>query len=166
MQVFDILGNSQLGEVRTVTINDEPWFVAADVCAYFGVTNRNRVMQQLDADEKGGTQIHTPGGMQTVTIINEPGLYSLLFALEPKMARGVSPEYIEKRWIQLRAFKRWVTHEVLPSLHRHGVYATDALLDRVFEDPEWAIEHLKKYKRSCEQRCALTEAADGTVAAK
>lgn len=67
--------------MRTVTIDGEPWFVAADVCNIFGETNRNRAMQSLDSSEKGYTQMDTPGGKQRVAIVNEPGLYSLLFAM-------------------------------------------------------------------------------------
>lgn len=57
-----VFENEKFGTVRTVVINDEPWFVVADVCNYFGVTNRNRLMKELDEDEKGGTQMNTPGG--------------------------------------------------------------------------------------------------------
>ena len=65
--------------VRTIVKDGEPWWVAKDVCEVFGETNRNRAMQALDADEKGYTQIDTPGGQQKMAIINEPGLYKLLF---------------------------------------------------------------------------------------
>lgn len=131
MNELQIFHNETFGEVRTITRDGEPWFVAADVCAYFGVTNRNRLMQQLDEDEKGGTQMNTPGGMQTVTIVNEAGLYSLLFAMQPTKARGVTDEYIEQRCEQLRAFKRWITHEVIPSIRRNGGYIAgqDSLSD-------------------------------------
>lgn len=57
IQVFE---NSDFGKVRVVERNGEPWFVAADVCTYFGVTNRNRIMQAVDAEDKGGTQMDTP----------------------------------------------------------------------------------------------------------
>ena len=67
--------NEQFGEVRTILIGDDPWFVVADVCAYFGVANRNRIMQNADAEDKGGTQMDTPGGVQTVAIVNESGLW-------------------------------------------------------------------------------------------
>ena len=117
-----VFNNPEFGSVRTVTVDGEPWFVVADVCAYFGVTNRNRVMQMVDDDEKGGTQIDTPGGTQTIAIVNESGLYALLFALQPTKARGVSEEYIEERQKKLRSFKRWVTHDVLPAIRKTGTY--------------------------------------------
>ena len=102
--------------VRVIEIDEEPWFVAADVCNYFGVTNRNRALQRLEDDEKGGTQLSTRGGMQNVTIINESGLYSLLFALQPQKARGVTQEQVVERTLQIESFRRWVTSEVLPSI--------------------------------------------------
>lgn len=120
LQVFKY-GNN---DVRTVEMNGEPWFVVADVCNYFGVTNRNRVMQAVDAEDKGGTQMTTPGGIQMVALVNEPGLYSLLFALQPTKARGVTMEYIEERQKKLHDFKRWVTTEVLPAIRKNGGYIT------------------------------------------
>lgn len=119
MQIFK---NEQFGEIRTAVIDGEPWFVVADVCAYFGVANRNRIMQNVDAEDKGGTQMNTPGGVQTVAIVNESGLYAVLFALQPTKARGVSKEHIEERQKKLHDFKRWITHEVIPSIRKNGGY--------------------------------------------
>ena len=119
IQVFE---HEQFGKVRGITINGEPWFVAGDVCEFFGVTNRNRVLQEIDPDEKGGTRIDTPGGKQNVTIVSESGLYSLLFALKPKNARGIPKEVIAERVDKLNKFKRWVTHDVLPSIRKTGGY--------------------------------------------
>ena len=111
-------------EIRTVEKDDGLWWVAKDVCEVFGETNRNRAMQALDKDEKGYTQIDTPGGKQQMAIVNEPGLYALLFAMQPEKARGVDDDYIETRAKALKDFKRWVTHEVLPSIRKTGEYKT------------------------------------------
>ena len=73
--------------------NGKPWFVAADVCRYFGETNRNRAMRHVDTEDKEGAQINTRGGVQTVTVINESGLYSLLLGMQPQKARGVTGLY-------------------------------------------------------------------------
>ena len=81
-------------------------------------------MQALEEDEKGYMQIETPGGLQQTAIVTEAGLYSLLFAMRPNKARGVSEEYIVERETKLKNFKRWVTHEVLPSIRKHGAYLT------------------------------------------
>lgn len=114
--------------IRAVVKGDgELWVVANDVCDYFGETNRNRAMQNLDDDEKGYTQMNTPGGLQELAVVNEAGLYSLLFAMQPQKARGADEEYINERIEKLRAFKRWVTHEVLPSIRKYGYYGKKPL---------------------------------------
>lgn len=151
MNGLTIFKHNNFGEVRTVIRDGEPWFVAADVCERFGVTNRNRVMQTLDDDEKGGTQMMTPGGIQNVAIVSEAGLYSLLFALQPTKARGVSDEYIEARCAELKAFKRWITHEVIPAVRKHGMYAVDQLL----ENPDIAIAAFTQLKEERARRKAL-----------
>lgn len=120
MQVFN---NPEFGSIRTIKVNGEPWFVLKDVCEAFGETNYRRVAGRLEDDEKGVSQITTPGGKQNMTIVNESGLYSALFAMQPEKARGVCDEYIAKRQAQLRQFKRWVTSEVLPSIRKTGSYA-------------------------------------------
>ena len=127
LQVFSYEGK----EVRTLQIGGEPWWVAKDVCDVFGETNRNRAMQTLDEDEKGYTQMNTPGGNQQLAVVNEAGLYALLFAMQPTKARGVSEAYIADREQKLRNFKRWVTHEVLPSIRKHGAYLTADKLEEI-----------------------------------
>ena len=119
LQVFE---NEQFGQVRVIEQDGEPWFVAKDVCEVFGETNRNRAMQNLDEDEKGYTQIVTPGGEQQLAIVNEAGLYSMLFAMQPTKARGVDVGYVSEREQKLKTFKRWVTHDVIPSIRKHGAY--------------------------------------------
>lgn len=95
-------------QVRTVTRDGEPWFVAADVCAVLAIRNNRDALASLDEDEKGVATTDTPGGAQQVSIVNEPGLYSLIL-------RSRKPE--------AKAFKRWVTHEVLPAIRRTGSYS-------------------------------------------
>jgi len=122
VQVFE---NTEFGKVRTVVIDGEPWFVVSDICEYFKVSNRNRVMQTIDAEDKEGTQMDTPGGKQNIAIVNESGLYSMLFALQPTKARGVSEEYIKERTEQLHQFKHWVTHDILPTIRKTGGYVAN-----------------------------------------
>jgi prophage antirepressor-like protein len=148
LTVFTYKGN----EVRTVQVDGEPWWVVKDVCDLFGETNRSRAMQVLDEDEKGYTQMQTPGGKQQVAVVNEAGLYALLFAMQPTKARGVNDEYISDRVQKLREFKRWVTHKVLPSIRRHGLYAVDELLD----DPDLWIQALQQLKSERSKNAALT----------
>ena len=104
-------------------------------------------MQSLDVDEKGYTQMNTPGGEQEIAIVNEAGLYSLLFAMQPAKARGVSEEYIAARTEKLRAFKRWVTHEVLPTIRKHGAYVTETKLEEIMNDPDSWIKMLTALKQ-------------------
>lgn len=93
--------------VRTVMIEDEPWFVAKDVCAVLSIKNSRDAVENLDDDEKGVVNTDTLGGPQAVTIINESGVYALVF-------RSRKP--------QAKLFRKWVTSEVLPALRRTGRY--------------------------------------------
>lgn len=96
-------------EVRVVMQNGEPWFVAKDVCNILEIKNsRDTLNKCLDEDERGVDNIYTPGGNQEMTIVSEAGLYSLIL-------RSRKPE--------AKAFKRWVTHEVLPSIRKTGSYS-------------------------------------------
>lgn len=104
LQVFEY---RQTMDVRMVMQGDEPWWVLADVCRALGLERTDSVARRLDPDEKGTHLVSTPGGPQEMTIINESGLYMVIF-------RSDKPE--------AKAFKRWVTHEVLPSIRRTGRY--------------------------------------------
>lgn len=100
---FDFVSRS----VRIVMRGDEPWFVAADVCAALDIAETHRALARLDADEKGRHTMTTPGGSQEVSIINESGLYALI---------------LTSRKPEAKKFKKWVTSEVLPALRRTGRY--------------------------------------------
>lgn len=94
--------------VRVVDLEGEPWWVLADVCRVLDHSNSRRVAERLNEDEKGVTQVYTPGGPQNMTVINEPGLYSVILRSDKPQAKD---------------FKRWVTHEVLPAIRKTGQYA-------------------------------------------
>lgn len=105
LQVFQ---NEQFGEVRRVVRDDDQlWWVLSDVCAALNLSEAHRVAARLDDDEKGRTLITTLGGEQEMTVINESGLYNVIL-------RSRKPE--------AKAFKRWITHEVIPSIRRTGSY--------------------------------------------
>lgn len=125
MNAIQIFNNDQFGQIRTTVKDGAPLFVLKDVCNVFGEQNYRRVAQKLDDDEKGVSQIDTPGGAQSMTLVTEAGLYTALFNMQPTKARGVSDEYIEKRCAELKAFKRWITHEVLPTIRQTGGYVSD-----------------------------------------
>ncbi|WDG45762.1 BRO-N domain-containing protein [Pseudomonas chlororaphis] len=94
-------------EVRALMLNGEPWFVAADVSAALQYRIAGDMTRNLDADEKGTQIVRTPGGDQEMLVINESGLYSAI---------------LRSRKAEAKRFKRWVTHDVLPSLRKHGAY--------------------------------------------
>ncbi len=115
------LFNYEGKQLRTVSKDGEPWFVASDVCEILGLSNSRMTVSRLDEDEKGVSIIDTPGGLQESTIINEPGLYSLVLTSNKPEAKK---------------FKRWITHEVIPSIRKNGSYSvqltpTEALLKSV-----------------------------------
>ena len=90
-----------------------------------------------------------------MTVVNEAGLYSALFAMQPEKARGVNEEYISNRQEQLKKFKHWVTHEVLPSIRKHGMYMTDNLLETAIANPDFVIGLIQNMKAEKEKSAAL-----------
>ena len=104
-QVFE---HKQFGQLRWLMINNDPWFVATDVCRALEIKQPTRALKRLDDDEKGVTTIHTLGGEQNLLIVSEPGLYRLIM-------RSRKPSAMK--------FQRWVCHEVLPSIREYGYYS-------------------------------------------
>lgn len=104
LQIFE---HEVFGQIRVLEVNGEPWFVAADVCRVLELGNSRQALTRLDEDEKGVISTDTPGGKQEMNIVNEAGLYSLV--LGSRKPEG-------------KAFKRWITHEVLPSIRQTGTY--------------------------------------------
>lgn len=107
MKELSIFQHPDFGTVRNVVIKGEPWFVAKDVCDILGLTNSRKATAGLDDEEKGVTISDTPGGQQSLTIINESGFYSLI---------------MQSRKPEAKSFKKWVTSEVLPSIRKYGYY--------------------------------------------
>lgn len=120
--------NQEFGSVRTMVIDDEPWFVGKDICTIFGDKNHNRSIGRVDSvDKREEYLVDTLGRKQKAIFINESGLYALLFSMQPQKANndGVSDAYpmeTQQRIDRLRRFKHWVTSEVLPSIRKHGGY--------------------------------------------
>ena len=127
MNELQIFQNDEFGQIRTLMIDNLPWFVGKDVATAFGDTNYKRSLSRLDADEKTTAKVTTPGGIQSMTVINESGLYSLLFYMQPQKAKGVSQNdiLINDRINNLKKFKRWVTSEVLPAIRKNGSYTVE-----------------------------------------
>ncbi|MFD5675581.1 Bro-N domain-containing protein [Streptomyces sp. NPDC127040] len=108
LQVFAFEG----AEVRAITIDGEPWWIARDVCGVLSIRNVADALGSLDEDERGVVTADTPGGAQQVATINEPGLYSLI---------------LRSRKPQAKAFKRWITHEVIPAIRKTGSFTVKPL---------------------------------------
>ena len=107
-----VFNNTEFGEIRSMTINGEPYFVGKDVAAALGYSNpRKAIGDHVDEEDKGVTKCDTLGGGQNLTIINESGMYSLILSSKLEGAKR---------------FKRWVTSEILPSIRKTGAYATDS----------------------------------------
>lgn len=121
LQVFE---NKEFGKIRSLEIDNEPYFVAKEICILFGDTNYRRSLSNIDEEDKKLFPIETAGGKQNMIVINENGLYDLLFSMQPQKAKGVSQneQPVIDRIEKLKRFKRWVTHEVLPSIRKHGGY--------------------------------------------
>ncbi len=112
MNKVKIFNSEEFGDVRTVTINGDPWFVGKDVAAALGFTNpRDAISTHVFDEDKGVESIDTLGGKQKMTVINESGLYALVFGSRLKSAQR---------------FKHWVTSEVLPAIRKTGGYRTPA----------------------------------------
>lgn len=147
MQV-QIFNNPDFGDVRVVMKDGVPWFVAADVCRVLELGNPSQALSRLDDDEKGITTIDTPGGEQSMLIVNESGLYALVFTSRKENAKK---------------FRKWVTSEVLPRIRKTGGYSiaqppTAPLAAKVFDIGQIAeqIQSLFAVKRGI----ALSQAID------
>jgi prophage antirepressor-like protein len=130
MNELKIFENTELGSVRTVVLEGVPYFVGKDVADILGYANPLKAIRtHVDDEDKGSTEMVTPGGKQELTVINESGLYSLI--LSSKLPKA-------------KEFKRWVTAEVLPSIRQHGIFATTDFLKMSLDDPAWAIGVLQQ----------------------
>ena len=127
--------------MRTVVVESEPWFVSMDALDILGLHRSS--LTALDDDEKGVHTVDTLGGVQRVGIISEPGLYSLIL-------RSRKPE--------AKAFKRWITHEVLPSIRKRGGYLTPEAAAEALTDPDFIIRLATDLKAERAKRAQLEEA--------
>lgn len=137
MNDLQIFNNEEFGQIRTVTIDNEPWFVGKDVAEALGYSEpRSAVSKKVDDADKGVAEMETPSGKQNMTIINESGLYALIFGSKLDSAKR---------------FKHWVTSEVLPSIRKHGMYAVDELVN----NPELLIKVATELKEEREKNREL-----------
>lgn len=142
-----IFKNEQFGEVRTVLIDNEPWFVGKDVATILGYSNPQKALRDhVEEEDKMGEQNVTPsildsmGREQYPVWINESGLYNLIFGSKLPNAKQ---------------FKKWVTTEVLPSIRKHGAYMTEQTLEQALTDPEFLIKLATQLKEEKEKNKKL-----------
>lgn len=133
--------------VRTLTVDEEPYFIGKDVAEVLGYSNtRDALNKHVDEDDKkiiksrNTTLENLPN--RGLTAVNESGLYSLIFSSKLESAKR---------------FKRWVTSEVLPAIRKHGVYATDSVIEQTIQNPDYIITVLTEYKKEKEQNLLLQQ---------
>ena len=140
--------NANFGEIRTVTVNGGPWFVGRDICKAFGDKNPNRSLGRVEDEDKMVMPLtDSLGRTQKAIFINESGMYALLLSMQPERTNHSGEPYaypieVQERIEKLHKFKRWVTHDVLPSIRKYGVYAVDDLIS----DLDRAIQLLTEMK--------------------
>lgn len=133
--------NSEFGQVRTLTINGQPYFVGKDVAEILGYVDTSQAIRKhVDEEDKLTRQFDWSGQGREMYIVNESGLYALIFGSKLESAKR---------------FKHWVTSEVLPSIRKHGAYATESTIDHILNNPDYGIALLTKLK---EERAAREEA--------
>lgn len=139
MNNLTVFNNPDFGSIRTVTINSEPYFVGKDVAEALGYKEPTKAAREkVDIEDRGVSKIDTLSGKQTMTVINESGLYSLILSSKLPSAKK---------------FKRWVTNEVLPSIRKHGMYAVDELLN----NPDFMIKTFEALKEEREKNNGLSK---------
>lgn len=149
MNNIKIFENTEFGSIRTVDVNNEPWFVGKDVCEALRYSNsRKALADHVKENHKGVTFCDTPGGKQQITIIDEAGLYSLVMRAKTEKAE---------------AFQEWVTSEVIPAIRKHGGYLTADKIEQALTDPDTIIKLATTLK---EERAARQQAEASLQAAK
>lgn len=141
MEDIQIFNSKEFGDVRALELNGAPWFVGKDVAEALGYgagkSLANAVSKHVDEEDKGVTEMMTPGGVQKVIIINESGLYSLVLSSKLPSAKK---------------FKHWVTSEVLPAIRRHGAYMTEEALEKAITEPDFLIRLATQLKEEKAKR--------------
>ncbi|MEC5307745.1 phage antirepressor [Bacillus thuringiensis] len=137
MNQLQVFNNKEFGLVRTVVQGEDVWFVAKDVADVLEYRDTHNMVRFLDEDEKDTHQVSTLGGNQTMKVINESGLYSAI---------------LKSKKPQAKAFKKWVTSEVLPSIRKHGAYMTPNTINALLQDPDLIIGLASQLKQEQQAR--------------
>lgn len=146
MNDIKIFENTEFGKVRVLEINGEPWMVATDICSCLAISNASQAVSRLDDDEKSTIILNDSSSNNRNTIvINESGMYSLV---------------LSSRKPEAKAFKKWVTSEVLPSIRKTGFYSMNGIAQKMVANPQFMIEIIDELRKQVER----AEKAEGTVA--
>lgn len=137
LQVFNFRGHG----LRMITVKNEPWFVLKDVCEVLDLAHRV-VRQRLSEDVCSTYPLETPGGKQNTTFVNEDGLYDVV---------------LESRKPEARAFRKWITSEVLPNIRKHGAYMTPETIEKTLSDPDFIIGLATKLKKANQEKERLAK---------
>lgn len=141
MNEIQIFSNPDFGQMRTLTIDGEPWFVGKDVADVLGYQNGSRdVNRHVDEEDRRVVPLMTAGQNRDSIIINESGLYSLILSSKLPGAKK---------------FKRWVTSEVLPSIRKHGAYMTPETLQAAILNPDYLLQVVTALKDETDRRKML-----------
>ena len=143
MNDIQVFNSEQFGEVRTAGTAQEPIFCAADLCRALGYNNgRDAISRHCDEGDVVKHDTPTTSGVQTMTFVNESGLYSLIFGSKLESAKQ---------------FKKWVTSDVLPTIRKHGMYATGETIESILNNPENAIVILQAMQKERKERIAAQQ---------
>lgn len=150
MNELEVFENPEFGEIRVIERDGEPWFVAADVCRALDISNPTDALKRLDDDERARFNLGHP--MNETNFVNEPGLYSLVLG---------------SRKPEAKTFKRWITHEVIPSIRKHGAY----IAGQETMSPEELLAHavlaansmIEEMKGKLKSEIALRKEAESNV---
>ena len=142
MNDIQVFNSEQFGSIRTAGTADNPMFCLADVCQAIGITNARNVKSRLDEEDVHLVDTPTAGGTQQITFVTESGLYDVIIRSDSEQAKP---------------FRKWVTSDVLPSIRKHGMYATEATVESMLNDPENAILMLQAYQKERKERLAAQQ---------
>lgn len=131
---LQIFKNEEFGEIRVVELNNEPWFVATDICKALNLSNPTVAVQRLDEDERAKFNLGRQG---ETNIVNKYGLYNLI---------------LSSRKPEAKKFKRWIIHGVLPSVRKHGAYMTPEKIEEVLMNPDTIIRLATAWKEEQQRR--------------
>ena len=141
MNEITLFQSAEFGQIRTTEINGTPYFVGKDVAEALGYSNvRDAIAKHVDDEDKGVAKCDTLGGKQNLTVINESGVYALVFGSKLPNAKK---------------FKHWVTSEILPTIRKHGAYMTEQTLEQALTSPDFLIKLATQLKTEQEKNKEL-----------